>query len=288
MNNIVSARSPLSQSKASMLGKLLLYLLLSLVAFTMLMPFVWMLLMSFKTYAEATAIPLKVLPSRVTLDNFRQVLMQMNFALYMRNTLFVTSVTTVVQLFFCSLTAYGFSRFRFPGRDALFFLFISLLMVPAQMVMIPRYFMMVQFRWIDSYKALIVPHYVSIYGTFLLRQYFMALPQELVDSAKIDGCSYVRIYTSILMPLMTNALLALAVYTVVYNWNDMMWPLMVIDSNKMRVLSVGIAAMRNDNVIDSRHLQMTAGTLAVLPLVIGFLIGQKYFINSIALSGIKG
>lgn len=288
MNNIASIQSHRSQRRSATFGKLLLYLALSLVAFTMLMPFVWMLLMSFKTYAEATAIPLKVFPSRITLDNFRQVLTQMNFSLYMRNTIIVTVLTTVVQLFFCSITAYGFSRFRFPGRDLMFFLFISLLMVPAQMVMIPRYFMMVKFKWIDSYLALIVPHYVSIYGTFLLRQYFMALPQELVDSAKIDGCSYVRIYTSILMPLMTNALLALAVYTVVYNWNDMMWPLMVIDSNKMRVLSVGIAAMRNDNVIDSRHLQMTAGTLAVLPLVIAFLVGQKYFINSIALSGIKG
>jgi multiple sugar transport system permease protein len=253
----------------------------------MLLPFLWMLTMSFKNYREATAIPIIWFPAKFSFDNYIQVLNSFNFGRYIINTIFVTILTTVVQLFFCSITAYGFSKFRFPGRDIMFFLFLCLLMVPGQMVLLPRYFMIIRFQWIDTYRGLIVPHYVSIYGTFLLRQYFMSLPQDLVDSAKIDGCSYIRIYGNILLPLMTNALIALTIYTVVYNWNDLLWPLMVIDSDKMRTLAVGIASLR-DKEFDERHLQMTAGVLAMAPLIFSFLVGQKYFIKSIALSGIKG
>ena len=268
-------------------GKLIIHAVLILGAFTMLLPYVWMFLTSFKTYEEAVAVPPVWFPAHWSLDNYREVLDRLNFGRYFLNTLVVTTLTTVVQLFFCSITAYGFARLHFPGRDLIFFGFLCLLMVPSQMLLIPRYIMMTRLGWIDSYLALIAPHYVSIYGTFLLRQYFMSLPREMEDAAKIDGCSYGKIYLLILNPLMTNAYLALAIYTIVFNWNDLLWPLMVIDSEKMRVLSVGIAAMRDENVI-MRHLTMTAGVLATTPLIAMFVFGQKKFINGIALSGIKG
>lgn len=267
-------------------GKILIHLILVICAVTMLMPFAWMVLTSFKSYQEAVAVPVVWFPSIWRLDNYKELLEQMSFGRYFLNTLFITTVTTVVQIFFCSITAYGFSRLKFPGRDLIFFGFLCLMMVPTQMLMIPRYVMMTKLGWIDSYVALIIPHYVSIYGTFLLRQYFMSLPKELEDSAKIDGCSYPRIYWSILNPLMTNAYLALGIYTIVFVWNDLLWPLMVINTEDMRVLSVGIAAMRGEYVY-TKHLTMTAGVLATLPLILTFAIGQKKFIGGIALSGIK-
>ena len=268
-------------------GKLVVHIVLIAGAATMLLPFLWMVLTSFKTYEEAVAIPIQWFPKQWNLDNYREVLDRMNFGRYMLNTVFVTAVTTVVQTFFCAITAYGFARLRFPGRDQMFFCFLCLVMVPSQMLMIPRYVMMVNFKWIDSYLALIMPHYVSIYGTFLLRQYFMALPKELEEAARIDGCSYARSFSHILCPLMGNAFLALGIYTIVFNWNDLLWPLLVIDSEKMRVLSVGIAAMREEHFY-TRHLMMTAGVLSTAPLIAIFVLGQKKFINGIALSGIKG
>ena len=268
-------------------SKLAVHIVLIAGAATMLLPFLWMVLTSFKTYEEAVAIPIQWFPHEWNLNNYREVFENMNFGRYMLNTVFVTVVTTIVQTFFCAITAYGFARLRFPGRNVMFFCFLCLVMVPSQMLMIPRYVMMVNFKWIDSYLALIMPHYVSIYGTFLLRQYFMALPKELEEAARIDGCSYVRSFSRILCPLMGNAFLALGIYTIVFNWNDLLWPLLVIDSEKMRVLSVGIAAMRDEHVY-TRHLMMTAGVLSTAPLILIFVLGQKRFINGIALSGIKG
>ena len=287
MNN--NSGMTIKSAKASaFFTKSLIHLVLIIGASTMVLPFVWMLLMSFKTYREATAMPIVWLPSKFRPDNYIYVLNRLNFARYFINTVYVTVITTVVQLFFCSITAYGFAKFRFPGRDTMFFLFLCLLMIPSQMVLLPRYFMVLKLRWLNTYSALIIPHYVSIYGTFLLRQYFMSLPSELMDSAKIDGCSYIRIYTHILVPLMANAFIALTIYTVVFNWNDLLWPLMVIDKTELRTLAIGMTTLRNSNVVDQRHLQMTGGVLAMSPLILAFLFGQKYFIRSIALSGIKG
>ncbi len=265
----------------------LIHAVLLLGTVTMLLPFLWMLLASFKTYQEVMHIPIIWLPSSWNLDNYVEVLGNMHFGRYFFNTLVVTFLTTAIQLTFCALTAYGFSRLRFPGRDAIFFGFICLLMVPTQMLIVPRYIMMVKFHWLDSYAALIIPHFISIYGTFLLRQYFMALPRDLEDAAKIDGCGYIQIFLQVLMPLMTNACLALVVYTVVFNWNDLLWPLLVLNSEKLRTLAIGIASMRDEHTV-ARHLMMTAGVISTFPLILVFAFGQKKLIESMALSGIKG
>lgn len=268
-------------------GMILVHLVLLLGTVTMLLPFVWMFLASFKTYQEVMRIPIVWLPGSWNLNNYIEVLRDMNFGHYFVNTFTVTLLTTAIQLTFCSLTAYGFARLRFPGRDVIFFGFICLLMVPTQMLIVPRYIMMVKLKWLNSYAALIVPHYVSIYGTFLLRQYFMALPRDLEDAAKIDGCGYLQIFLRILMPLMTNACLALVVYTVVFNWNELLWPLLVLNSEKLRTLAIGIASMRDEHTVP-RHLMMTAGVISTFPLILTFAVGQKKLIESMALSGIKG
>ena len=288
MNDTIGMNKSRSAKTSTFLTKSFIHLFLIIGASSMVLPFLWMFFMSFKTYREATAIPIVWLPAQFRIGNYIDVLTRLSFGRFLLNTVYVTIVTTIVQLFFCSITAYGFSKFKFPGRDAMFFIFLCLLMIPTQMVILPRYFMVIKLGWLNKYSALIVPHYVSIYGTFLLRQYFMSLPGELTDSAKIDGCSYIKIYSHILIPLMANAFIALAIYTVVFNWNDLLWPIMVIDKKELRTLAVGIGAMRTDNVQENMHLQMTAGVIAMTPLIISFLIGQKYFIRSIALSGIKG
>ena len=254
--------------------------------FIMLLPFVWMLLTSFKTLPEVLRIPIKWLPGRLGLDNYKEVLQTLNFKKYYLNTIIVTASITLGQLFLCSLSAYSFARLKFFGRDVIFYSLLCVLMVPPQMTLIPRYLMMNSFRWIDSFLALVVPSIPSAYGTFFLRQFFKTLPKELEDSAKIDGCSYFRTYWSILLPLCKSALVAYGIIAVLWAWNDLLWPLIITSTDKMRVLSIAMATLQGENTTQF-HLLMAASVMSTLPMIMMFVIGQKYFIAGIALTGIK-
>ena len=267
-------------------GKLLTYFFLLLGVYIMVVPFAWMIFTSFKTYSEAMQVPIKWLPETLNLENYRKIL-SMNIGRYYVNTIIVTIAITIAQLITASMAAYAFARIDFPFKNALFALVLCMLMIPSQMTLIPKYAMCNNLGLTNSLWGIIVPNMFSVTVTFFLRQSFLTLPTELEDAARIDGCSYARSFSHILCPLMGNAFLALGIYTIVFNWNDLLWPLLVIDSEKMRVLSVGIAAMREEHVY-TRHLMMTAGVLSTAPLIAIFVLGQKKFINGIALSGIKG
>lgn len=268
-------------------GKILLVSLLSLGSTIMVFPFIWMVLTSFKTFAESVALPIVWFPSEWNFNNYAEVLEKLDFITYYKNTIIYTGVVLFGQLFLCSLAGYSFARLNFRFKNVIFFLILAVLMVPPQMTLIPRYQMMNYLGWVDTYKGLIIPIIPSAYGTFFLRQFFMTLPRELEDSAKIDGCSYFRIYWNIMLPLCTSALVAYGIITAIATWNDLLWPLIVTNSNSMRVLSVAMACLQGQNGT-KYQLLMAASVLSTIPTLIAFIFGQKHFIKGIALTGIKG
>lgn len=268
------------------INNILWHIVLIAGALTMVIPFVWMVLTSFKTFAETIHVPIIWLPSSFRFDNYAEVLERLNFGRYYLNTIYITIVITLGQLFLCSLAAYAFARLEFPGRDFLFIIILTVLMVPPQMTLISRFLLINFFGWVDTFWALIVPNMVSAYGTFFLRQFFKTLPGELEDSAKIDGCSYFRIFWNIMLPLCTSSIIAFGIFTVLWAWNDLLWPLIVTTSEAKRVLSVGIATLQGQHDTEY-HLLMSASVMATIPMVAVFLVGQKYFIEGIAVSGIK-
>ena len=263
------------------------YGLLILGSVVMLVPFIWMILTSFKTYAEAVRIPVVWLPAEWNLDTYRDVLLRLDFLQYYKNTIIVTLLVTTIMLFIGSLSAFAFARMSFPFKNVLFYLLLSVFMVPAQMTMIPKYLIISRLGWVDTIWALVIPNIFSVYTMFMLRQFFAALPRELEDAGKIDGCSWFRLYWNIELPLCKSSIVAITVLNVLWCWNDLLWPLIATSSDKMRVLSVAMATLQGQHGTEY-HLLMAAGVMATIPMVIMYMIGQKYFITGIAFSGVKG
>ena len=264
----------------------LIYLVLSVGAFTMIVPFVWMFSTAFKTFQETLAIPIQWLPSSLQLDNFNEVLDRLNFARFYANSIIVTLSITVMQALICTMAAYGFARIKFPCRNFLFMLLLSMLMIPPQMTLLPSFLLLNNFGWIDRYQALIIPRLFSAFGTFFLRQFFMSIPAELEEAAIIDGTSRWGIYWRIFLPLSKTALAAFAVFTVLWAWNDLMWPLIMTRRESMRVLSVGIATLVGQHGTRNNWL-MAASMLATAPMIILFTVLQKQFIAGITITGMK-
>ena len=267
-------------------GRALLYIILVFWAVFMIMPFAWMLLTSVKTQPEAMKVPIVWLPKNPQWKNYVDMLQKYRFASYYKNTAFVTVTTVVFQLMTCSMGAYAFARLDFPGKNAIFLVCMTVLMVPTQMIIIPRFIMTMRLGWLNSFAGIIIPNLPSIYGVFFLRQNFMTLPRELDEAAMIDGCSFFGIYWRILLPLLKNGLIAFGVRTTLWSWNEMLWPLIVTSKQSLYVLSITLANMQGQYA-QKIPTQMAAGVLAMAPMLLVFLIGQKQMLEGIALSSIK-
>ncbi len=265
----------------------LVHLLLVLGACLMVGPFVWMILTSLKTLGEATMVPPVVFPSNWQWNNYRDVWLTLPFADFYTNTVLMTAGRTVGQVVFCSMAAYAFARIQFPGRDFLFIVFLSVLMVPAQVFLIPQYLIMARLGWVNTLQALIVPGIFSAFGTFLLRQFFMSMPAELEEAAKLDGANHFQIYSRVMLPLAKSGLIALAIITIRWSWNDLLWPLIVINSPTKMVLSAGIASLQGQ-YLTHYPILMAGAALATWPLILMFFLFQRHFVEGIALSGSKG
>jgi multiple sugar transport system permease protein len=250
-------------------------------------PFLWMLLTSLKTLGESTQVPPVIIPSDFRWRNYIEVLTTLPFVQFYTNTILMTLGRTVGQLVFCSLSAYAFARIEFPGRNVLFVLFLSVLMVPAQVFLIPQYLIMQNLGWLNTLQALIIPGMFSAFGTFLLRQFFMSLPMELEEAAKLDGANHFQIYWRVMLPLAKSGMIALAIITIRWSWNDLMWPLIVINSPEKMVLSAGIASLQGQYVTNYPVL-MAGAALATWPMVVMFFLFQRHFVEGIALTGTKG
>lgn len=267
--------------------RLIIYIILLLGLVITLLPFVWMILTSFKTQSEAIKIPPVIFPKVWNLQNYAAVFEMIPFAKMYLNTAVTALVTIVGQLLICSLAAYAFARIHFPGRDIIFVCLLAVLMVPSSFFILPQYLLIQKAGLLNTLPALFIPYLFSAFGTFLLRQFFMALPDELEDAARLDGCNHLQIYARIMLPLIRSGLVALGILTLRFAWNDLMWPLIVNTSTDKMTLSAGLAFMQGQ-YITNYPVMMAGAVLAVLPLLILFVIFQKQFVEGIALSGIKG
>lgn len=250
-------------------------------------PFIWMILTSFKTQSEAIAVPPVILPSEWHFENYSEIFKAVPFAKMYRNTIISAVVTVIGQLLFCSMAAYAFARIKFPGRDAIFMLLLAVLMVPGSFFILPQYLIVQNLGLLNTIPALFLPNLFSAFGTFLLRQFFMSLPDELEDAARLDGCNRFTIYTRIMLPLVSSGLVALGILTLRFAWNDLMWPMIVNTSTEKMTLSAGLAYM-NGQYTTNYPAMMAGAVMAVAPLLIAFAIFQKQFIEGVAMSGIKG
>ena len=270
----------------SISGTVALHLLLYAMAFMTVAPFLWMLLASFKDLGEILQYPPTWIPQRIILDNFVNAFQAAPFGRFYFNSLFVASAVTLGQLFTCSLAAYAFARLQFPGRDVLFYIFLGTMMVPGQVTMIPGFMVLHWLGWIDTYAALIVPGLASAFGTFLLRQFFLTIPRDLEDAAAIDGCSRFGVLWRIILPLSRPALATLAIFTFMGVFNDFLWALIVVSSEDLKTVQLGLAIFRDRYQTDWGQL-MAASVTATLPILLVFFFAQKYFIRGITLSGLK-
>lgn len=268
-------------------GKLMIYIVLIMGSVIMLVPFLWMVLTSFKTYKEAVSVPIVWFPKVWKIENYVEVLTVLNFLKYYLNTIIVTLVTVFFMMFFGSLSAYAFARMDFPFKKLIFAILMTIFMVPAQLIMIPKYLIISKLGWVDTLAGIAVPNIFSVYCMFLLKQFFAGLPRELEDAGKIDGCSYFRLYWNISVPLCKSGMVAMTVLNVLWAWNDLLWPLISTNTDKLRVLSVAMATLQGQHSTEYPVL-MAASVLAVIPMILMYIVGQKYFIEGIAFTGVKG
>ena len=257
---------------------LLIHLILILVSLTMLVPFFWMILTSFKSITEATSVnPFVIFPKKWRTDAFRTVFQNMNFLLLYRNTLLLIFFRVLCAVVTATLAGYAFARLHFPGRDFAFSLVLFQMMVPNQVFLIPQYLMVSKIGMLNSIFALVFPGMVTAFGTFLLRQGFMSLPNDLEEAARLDGCNIGQCFLFVMMPLMRSSMVALGIFTALFAYKDLMWPLIVNTDKDMLVLSSALAKMQGQYVVKFPEL-MAASLIACLPMIILYIFFQRQFI----------
>jgi ABC-type glycerol-3-phosphate transport system permease component len=254
------------------------YLTLALASLILLFPVIYALLVSFQSAAESVSYPPVFLPA------------DFNWQSYLRfifNSFVVSAVVTVGQLITASLAAYAFTYLNFPGRNAIFYLFLSTMMIPWEVTIIPNYFTIRELNWLDTYQGLAVPFLASAFGTFLLRQAFMTLPRELYDAARIDGCGHFRFFLTMVLPLSRPALGTLAVYSFLMTYNQYLWPLLVTNKDTMRTVQIGLAMLQWDQAAAWNTI-MAGVILVSLPAALLLIIGQKQLVRGMTAGALKG
>lgn len=265
----------------------LIFIILVLVAITMLFPFVWMVIGSLKPKAELFAVPMKLLPSTWMWKNYLAVFQKIPFFLFYANTAKIAVLSTIGQVVTCSLSAYAFAKLQFKGRDLLFMLYLGTMMIPYQVTMIPQYELMNNFGLLNSHTALILLHCFSPFGVFLLRQFFVSIPDSLIEAARIDGAGDLRILGQIVLPLSKSALATLVTLKFLDSWNEFTGPLIFLNEKTKYTLQIGIRAFQQENGTEYT-LILAATTLSLIPIVLIYIFAQKYFIEGIAATGVKG
>lgn len=269
------------------IGRIIVYAILCFGVVMTIFPFVWMILTSFKNQTESIRIPITIFPKEWLYQNYFEVFKVVPFARIYLNTIINAAVIVSVQLLLCSMAGYAFARIKFPGREVIFAVLLSVLMIPSSFFILPQYQIIQKLGLLNTLPALFLPNLFSIFGTFLMRQFFMALPTELEDAARIDGCTRFMIFTKIMLPLVKSGLVALGILTLRFAWNDLMWPMIVNTSVEKMTLSAGLLYLQGQYVTNY-PLMMAGAVMAVMPLLILFAIFQKQFIEGIAIQGIKG
>jgi multiple sugar transport system permease protein len=267
-------------------AKLLSYLVLILLALLALLPFLYMISLSLQTEADTFAGNPVLFPSQPQFSNYVDIWQKAPFARFFLNSAIVAGAITLSHLFFDPLAGYVFAKFEFPLKNVIFLFVLGTLMIPFFVRMIPLYTMMAGVGWLNTYQGLIVPFLMSAYGIFLMRQFIQPLPFELIDAARIDGCSEFRIYWRIILPQIKPALATLGLFTFVYSWDEFLWPLVAINSVEMRTMTTGLTLFNNEFFSQWQYIA-TGSTILFIPILILFLLTQRYFVEGIAITGMK-
>ena len=251
-------------------------------------PFVWMALTSLKTVPEIQRVPLQITPDRWTnLDNYREVFQRQPFARFLLNSALVASVSALSSVVVSAAAGYGFAKFRFPGHGLFFFAIIGILMVPFQSVVVPLYLWVSRLNLLDTYLGILAPDLVSVFGVFLMRHSIEVVPTDYVDAARIDGAGEFGIFWRIILPSVKPALATLVIVKFMWTWNELFWPLVVINSPSMKVVTLGLLSFTNMYFIEY-NLVTAAAVLSVLPILAIFLVCQRWVVRGVVMSGLKG
>ncbi len=263
------------------------HLLLCLGAVFMVGPFIWQISTSLQTFGESVSVPPTFIPHEPQWSNFGTVFYALPFGQQLLNSTGMTIARTVGQVLFSSLAGFAFARMRFRGRNLLFGLFLSVMMVPYQVFLLPQYQLIQALGLLNTVAALFLPGIFSAFGTFLMRQFFMQLPIEIEEAARIDGANIFQIYWRVLLPMSAPGMLALGVLVVIWSWNDLLWPLVVNTDPLTMPVSAGLATLQGQYVTNFPVL-MAGSLLASLPVIIVFIVFQRYLLRGIAFTGVKG
>lgn len=264
-----------------------LFVVLLVIGLTMLVPFFWTLSSSLKYDREIFEYPIKWIPEVLRWSNYEEVWTRVNFLTYYLNTIKLSLIVTIGQLVTCSLAAYSFAKMDYPGRDKIFLCYLATMMVPWHAIMIPQFIIIKNLGFYDSHWSIILMNLFSAFGVFLLRQFMLGIPMELSEAARIDGCGELKIYSQIIMPMCKPGLATLVVFTFNFMWNDYMGPMIYLNTDKLKTIQIGLAAFRTE--YGAEYGLIMAGTVcSLLPMVLIYCVAQKYLIEGIAFSGLKG
>jgi multiple sugar transport system permease protein len=269
------------------LRKVPIHVVLLIGAVTMVLPFFWMITTSLKTTQENAQFPPTWIPEKPILANYIQAWHEVPFPRYFLNTIFIAACVLIGDIVTSCLAAYAFAKFDFPGRDVLFVFFLSMMIVPEAVYLVPSFIIISKLGWIDTYAALIVPWLAQIFSIFLLRQQFRTIPNDFYDAARIDGCSRLGFLWRVLVPLSRPTIITIGLFSVLGSWNSFIWPLIMTNSDKLRPIQVGLSYFAQEQSTEY-GLMMAAATFCIAPIVIIYFIAQKQVIESYAKSGLKG
>lgn len=264
-----------------------LYTLLVVSAAITVAPGLWMISVSVMPAGQSSTYPIPLLPERITFEHYEALLTRLNLSRYLFNSTVLAVSVTAISLFVNSLAGYAFAKFRFPGRDRLFRFLVMSMVIPAQVTMLPLFLMLKELGFINTYFGVIIPGMGSIFGIFLIRQYALSIPDSLLDAARIDGAGEFRVYWSLILPLCRPILTTLAIFTFMGTWNDFLWPLIVMTDDSMYTLPVALANLMGEHVQDT-EMMMAGSVLTILPVMLIFMLLQRYYVQGIMAVGIKG
>ncbi len=273
--------------KTQHISKVILYIILIALTFITLLPFIWMLSASLKLEAEVFSVPIQWIPSDPQWNNYQKIWQKIPLALFTFNSLKLSVIITLIQLFTCSFAAYGFAKCKFKARNTLFLAYVVTIAIPWQVYMLPQYILMQKMGLVDTHLAIILLQSFSAFGVFLLRQFYVSIPDELLEAARIDGLSEYSIYARIVLPLAKSALATLTIFTFVAVWNDFMGPMIYFNSTSVKTIQLGIRMFISQYSAEY-NLIMAASIFSLVPIFILYVSFQKFFVEGIATSGLKG
>lgn len=268
-------------------GKLGTYVFMVVASLATIVPFIWMILTSIKTQSETLSMPPQILPENWNLEAYEKIINELPFIQFYINSISVTFFTVLLQTLIAAMAAYGFSRLRFRGRDTIFIICVATLMVPAQIFLIPQFLIVQKMGLLNTITGLVLPGLFSIYGAFLLRQFFQSVPKEVEEAALIDGLNHFQIFYKVMLPLIKPGIVACVIINGLWSWNNLMWPLIVNTTFDKMTVPVGLASLSGRTGVEYPML-MAGAVLAILPMLLLYMLFQKHFIEGVASAGVKG